>query len=380
MDRTKNQANINIFFTLVRIGLWADVETSDLGIQGFTESVDWEGVYQLAEEQSVIGVVLAGIEHSNVKPPKELLLQWIGEVQILEQQNKSMNQFIGDLIKKMRTADIYTLLVKGQGLAQCYDQPLWRACGDVDLLLSDTNYNKAKLFLAPKSTSTISELKKEKHIAYIIDGWCVELHGNLPSRLFKSIDRVIVELERGIFYGGQVKSLMMNNTEVFTPAPDLDVLFVFTHLLKHFFRGGVGFRQICDWCRLLWTYRDCLKYGQLESRIQRAGLMSEWKTFAALVVNYLGMPAEAMPFYSASAKWKRKASKVVPLILKSGNFGNKRDKSYYSKYPYLLWKTISLWNHTRECLMYMRVFPVDAVKIWGLKFSEGFVELFQKEE
>lgn len=50
----------------------------------------------MAEEQSVIGVVLAGIEHSTIKPPQDLLLQWIGEVQVLEQQNKSMNDFVAN--------------------------------------------------------------------------------------------------------------------------------------------------------------------------------------------------------------------------------------------------------------------------------------------
>lgn len=41
--------------------MWADVESTDLGIQGFTESVDWDKAYQLAVEQSVIGIAFAGI-------------------------------------------------------------------------------------------------------------------------------------------------------------------------------------------------------------------------------------------------------------------------------------------------------------------------------
>ena len=117
-----------VFFKILQAGLWADGESKELQKHGFTDSVDWEKVYQLAEEQSVIGVVLAGIEHSNIQPPQELLLQWIGEVRMLEQQNKSMNQFIEKLVGKMREADIYTLLVKGQGVAQCYERPLWRSC------------------------------------------------------------------------------------------------------------------------------------------------------------------------------------------------------------------------------------------------------------
>ena len=54
--------NQQSFFALVRAGLWSDLESTDLGIQGFIEPVDWEKVYQLAAEQSVIGVVLAGID------------------------------------------------------------------------------------------------------------------------------------------------------------------------------------------------------------------------------------------------------------------------------------------------------------------------------
>ena len=124
--------SVNTFLSLVRAGLWTDAESTDTRNQRFTEPVDWDKVYQLAEEQSVIGVVLVGIEHSNVKPPQEILLQWIGEVQMLEQQNKAMNQFIAELIEKMRKADIYTLLVKGQGIAQCYERPIWSDWGDVD--------------------------------------------------------------------------------------------------------------------------------------------------------------------------------------------------------------------------------------------------------
>lgn len=42
------------------------------------------------------------------------------------------------------------------------------------------------------------------------------------------------------------------------PRAEEDVVYVFAHILQHFFKGGIGLRQICDWCRLLYTYRDSL--------------------------------------------------------------------------------------------------------------------------
>lgn len=105
-----------------------------------------------------------------------------------------------------------------------------------------------------------------------------------------------------VFCGGNVRSWECNGIQVFLPSPDNDVILVFTHFLHHFFIEGVGLRQICDWCRLLYTYKNSLNYGLLESRIRKMGLMSEWKAFASLAVDTLGMPVELMPFYDVRFK------------------------------------------------------------------------------
>ena len=97
-------------------------------------------MYRLAEEQSVVGLVAAGIEHvKDVKVPKEMALQFAGQTLQLEQHNQLMNVFVAELIERLRKKDVYCLLVKGQGVAQCYERPLWRCAGDIDLLLSDNN-------------------------------------------------------------------------------------------------------------------------------------------------------------------------------------------------------------------------------------------------
>ena len=116
---------------------------------------------------------------------------------------------------------------------------------------------------------------------------------------------------------------MNGKTTVFLPSPDNDVFFVFTHFIKHFYKEGMNLRQICDWCRLLWTYKDSLNHELLESRIKKAGLMAEWKAFAALAVEYLGMPVEAMPLYDV--KGKKNAEQILKHILKGEPYNVVRD-------------------------------------------------------
>lgn len=362
---------VDAFFELLRAGLWEqEVHLSQFGV------IDYKKVSVYAEEQAVVGLVAAGLEHvQNVKVPQEVVLNFVSSALQLEQRNASMNKFIADLISKMRGADIYTLLVKGQGVAQCYERPLWRSCGDVDLLLSENNLQAAKVFLSPLANHVGKEESYEQHTAMTIDSWLVELHGSLRTGVNSKIDKGIDDLQNGVFYGGNVRSWLNGNTQVFLPSADIDVLFIFTHILKHFFRNGIGLRQICDWCRILWTFKDSLNHGVLESRIRKMGVMSEWKAFAALAVNNLGMPEEAMPFYSDDIKWVKKSDKILDFILYTGNFGHSRDNSYAHKYPSLLRKIISFGRHTRDSVRYFAIFPLDTVISWLYMTKFGFRDL-----
>jgi hypothetical protein len=343
--------NQQAFFALVRAGLWGGQRL----VPGFKfqvpSEVDWEKVYQLAQEQAVQGLLLQGIEDLKangieLSVPKVLLLQLIGEVQIIEQRNKVMNQFIADLVAKLREADIYTFLVKGQGIAQCYERPQWRTSGDVDLLLSAENFEKAKSLLLPLSSGNKPECNYSKELGYYIDSWSVELHGTQRTGLSSRVDAEIDAVQMDLFYGEKVRPWINEGTTIFLPAADEDVFIVFTHFVKHFYKeGGVTVRQMCDWCRLLWTYKDSLNHKVLERRIERAGLKSEWKAFGRLAVDYLGMPMEAMPLYSKDEKWSRKADKIIAYILKGGE-----------------------WRKYKDTLIVSRIFPLSI-----LRFAPGIL-------
>lgn len=373
MRLDKNQ---QAFFTLLQAGLWTKPEKQ----VSLDSSVDWDVIYRLASEQSVLGLVLAGIDclPNDQKPPKLELLQWIGEIQIMEQQNRAMNDFIARLFVRLKEEYVYAVLVKGQGVAQCYDTPLWRACGDVDLLLDNENFNRAKTFLSQVGSDIHEENPFDKHFSLTVEEMLVELHGTLRAMLAKNSDDGIDAVQEDTLKNKKIREWKHLGTSIPLPCPDNDVIFVFTHILKHFFHYGIGIRQICDLSRLLWTYKDSLDYVLLESRLRKMGLMSEWRAFGTVAVEYLGMPAEAMPFYSPSSGWKRKAKRIVSFVMETGNFGHNRDSSYYNKYPGIVVQLISLWRHTCDSARHFLIFPVDAIKIWCRMVGMGISDAFRK--
>lgn len=367
MQLDKNQ---QAFFELLRAGLWEkDARLSQ------NKDIDYSAIMCLAEEQSVVGLVAAGIEHAaDVKVPQQCALQFAGQAIQLEQRNKAMNVFVAKLIELLRKEDIYAILVKGQGIAQCYEKPLWRSSGDVDLLLSDSNYDRAKKVLIPLATMVETEYTHFKHLGMTIDGWEVELHGTQHSRLSKRVDDGIDATQRELFYGGKVRSWMNGGSQVFLPAPDEDVIFVFTHILHHFFFEGIGLRQICDWCRLLWTYKDKLNRELLESRIRKMGLMSEWKVFSAFAVKWLGMSVEAMPLFddndNHTVNLDKKADKICKFVLEVGNFGHKQRRDY-SGMSYLRRKFVSVWGRFSDMLRHFQLFPKDSIVFFGGVLRSG---------
>ena len=114
------------------------------------------------------------------------------------------------------------------------------------------------------------------------------------------------------------------DVQVFLPAPTEDVFLVFTHFIKHFYKEGMTLRQVCDWCRLLYTYRKSLDSGKLESWIRKSGLMGEWKTFGSLAIEYLGYPKDSMPLLNVNddLNLKHKAERLMAFIL-GGYSGSK---------------------------------------------------------
>lgn len=353
----KRDNTIEAFFALVRGGLWEQ----DVLLQPYGE-IDFNEIIRLAEEQAIVGLVTAGFEHvSDIKVPKDVALQFVGQALQLEQQNKAMNSFIATLVEKMRAADIYSLLLKGQGIAQCYERPLWRSCGDVDLFLSEDNYLKAKQFLIPLASSVEKEGEYALHLGMTIDPWVIELHGSLRCGLSKRIDKNLDDIKNDIFFGGNVRSWVNGNSQVFMPGIVVDLVYVFTHILNHFYKGGIGMRQLCDWSRLLWTYRETLDKVQLQSRIRKMGLMIEWKAFGAFIVEYLGMPAEVVPLYSPDKRWKRKADRICSFIMEVGNFGHNRDNKYYGK-PFIIRKIISFGRRCGDLVRHATIFPLDSIR------------------
>ena len=348
---------------MLKAGLWEqDIRLLPYG------SINYQEIFRLAQAQSITGLVTAGLEHAkDIKVPQESVFPFMSVVLSIEQQNAAMNHFIVEMIGKLREEGINSVLLKGQGIAQCYERPLWRASGDVDLFLDKEGFERAKIFFRPLVSKFDPDNEFAKSINMQYDSWIVEIHANQYTGISSKIDKVLDEIHEDIFKNQDTRLWQNGSVNIDLPSADNDVLLVFTHILKHLYKGGIGLRQICDWVRLLWTYKDSIDISLLKKRLEDMQLTTIWKAFGSLAVNILGIDSVAMPFYDSSQRWEKKSERLLSFILTTGNMGHNRDTSYYGRYPYLIRKMISLYIRIKDVICLSRIFPLDSLRfLYGI--------------
>lgn len=346
------------FLALVKAGLREqEARLSPFG------KVDYEKVMLLAEEQSVVGLVTAGLEHVvGVKVPQEWVLQFVGLALQLEQRNDAMSKFTAVAVDKMRKYGLNPLLVKGQGIGQCYERPQWRASGDIDFFFSWEDYPKAVEFFTSWSGNVVQNSRYTKSFGVLMEPWFIEVHGTLRSTLSSRQVREIDAVQKDTFDNKKFRVWKNGDTEIYLPEANNDLIFVFTHFVRHFYKERVCIRQLCDWCRLLWTYRKDIDGKLLEGRLRRAGLLDEWRAFAAVAVGYLGMPIEFMPLYdekdNQNEKLRKQGEQIVRIIMEGSTGSKVKDTWRIAKvFP---WHTIqflpSIFFHLNWLKVKERVF------------------------
>jgi hypothetical protein len=304
----------NAFFSLLRAGLW----NREPDGQYFPLSPEmWKRIYVLARKQTVSGIIYDGIMKlpADHFPPKNLLLEWTVLVAIVEDRNKRMNQCVGELHTLFDENRITAFLIKGQGVAALYDNPLHRICGDIDWFFPDKeNFDRANRLIEKHRIKVGRDAGFST--SYVWKGFLIEHHRHLLdiSNQFLSgyLRRMQQEESAHSVY------LNVDGQKIVLPSPVLTHLSVNSHILKHLLAFGISIRQLCDSARVCYAYHNEEERESLKKIYNKLGIYRWMQLLNYLLVNYLGMPQEYLPF---SLTPQQKAGWMMQDILQAGNFG-----------------------------------------------------------
>lgn len=256
---------MSLFVELIQIALGTRTVLSRIPSEN-----DWQQIYETAAKQSLVGVVLHGIEELRAKNaelsvPKVLLLQWIGEVQVIEQQNKKLNEAAEHLTRIFKNGGLRSCVLKGQGVARMYDGPLSlrRQPGDIDLWV-EGGREKVLQFLKKSFLKTGTVVIHHVDTS-IIDGVETEVHFQ-PSYSYNYL--------RYIKYKKFFKEEANQQFDHFDehvgfayPTNRFNAVYLMMHIFRHVFHEGIGLRQLMDYYFVLIHLTDEERkwaYGKLK--------------------------------------------------------------------------------------------------------------------
>lgn len=354
MDRKKTSEPVRAaLLALLRGGLWEqDVKPHPC----FPLSRDsWEEVFLLSKQQTVTGVAFRGLHHlpDGMLPPESLLLRWMAAADGIERKNKEMNLALDSLLTLFARHGLHPILQKGQGLASLYAYPLLRECGDIDLYFVDEKeFESASDSIQAQGIRLVR--KADGSLLYSWQGIPVEHHIRLidlyhPPHNTKKTD-LIWEFRR-------MALSTASDLEVTVPAPSLNLLLQYAHILKHALGRGIGLRQLCDLALSCDRWHTDIMPDVLKGVCRQAGLTKWVSLLHAFLTERLGLASDRLPYPKTAAN----TQPLLEIIWRGGNFGH---QAYRLTRPTLLHKIQTAEAFRRNISFAFRYAPKEALAIF----------------
>jgi len=285
---------MSLFVELIQIALGTRTVLSRIPSEN-----EWQRIYETAAKQSLVGVVLSGIEvirakNAELSVPKMLLLQWIGEVQMIEQQNKKLNEAAGHLTSIFKNGGLRSCVLKGQGVARLYDVRCKKS--DVRSQNSEQSSESLKVQESQGASGSLSLRRQPGDIDLWVEGGREKVLRFLKSSCLKTGTVVIHHVDTSIIDGVETEvhflpsysynylryikykkffkeeaNLQFDHFDEQVgfayPTNKFNAVYLMMHIFRHVFHEGIGLRQLMDYYLVLIHLTDEERkwaYGKLK--------------------------------------------------------------------------------------------------------------------
>lgn len=277
---------------------------------------DWPALIAFARKQALTGVCMPPQRPVNLGQGQ--LLEWIGQVQLIEQRNNLLNKRIDQLFGTLEQAGFDCCLLKGQGNAEMYPNPLVRCSGDIDVWI---DADEDKVYQYVRDIIPYAE-ESFKHIHFpIFKDVPVDIH-SMPLRFYSGHFRKKLEqwisLNKAEQFAHKIK-LTGIEREVSAPTRRFNAVYQMGHMLIHTFDEGVGLRQVVDYYYVLKGLE--ITEGErieLEVTLRELGMYKFARAIMWIETHLLGLPDDRCIVEQDS----RIGDRLLKDILEGGNFGH----------------------------------------------------------
>lgn len=281
---------------------------------------EWEEALDIANEQAILGVLLTAMEEMEDKlllPSKPILLQWIGNGQIVEQNSQKMEEAAETVVKYFHENGFACQILKGSAVARYYPHPLMRSSGDIDVWLDGGRkkiYDFARAF--DKDSKLYGVNYHHIHL-HLIEEIHIEVH-IWPSYYCSPI-------RNRRFH--QFCEMYRPTMESSMPCLAFDRVFILAHCYRHICGDGVGLRQVMDYFYVLRQGFTEEERADSEKWIRKLGMGRFAEGLMWVLREVFGLEEK----YFVVEPNEKEGRFILNEILLTGNMGHSDQRSWGSK-------------------------------------------------
>ena len=287
-----------LFLMLVRLGIGTISNVSQPG------QVDWHGLETIAERQRISAIMLDGIERlpNGKRPPKELLLQWIGStVQSFEYRYVLYRHTIAELAGFYNRHGFQMMILKGYACSINWPKPEHRPYGDIDIWLFGRQKDADALM--SKELGIKVDASHHHHTVFNWRDFTVENHYdfvNVHARKSSAdLEKIFKELG-----SDDSHSVAVNGEKVYLPSPNLHALFLIRHMVSHFASSGISLRQVLDWAFFVEKHTQEVDWQWLLPLLEEYHMIEFFNCINAICIEDLGFAPSIFPYIQFSPELK----------------------------------------------------------------------------
>ena len=251
--------------------------------------IDWHAVYGLAIRQGVSAILLDAISRvpNDERPPKFLLLQWIGQTTMMERMYARHKERIASLAAFYKQHGVRMLLLKGYGCSLCYPKPEHRPTGDIDVYLFGKQ--KEADALVEKRLDIKVHREYHKHSTFNYGGVEVENHAKFIDDVSHKSNIRFEQILMSVLEKEECLQSPIDN--VLLPSPTFNALFLLRHTGEHFASNEIALRHVLDVGTFFQKYHLQIDWALVFNVYKKERMLQFFNAIATLCVEYLGIDA-----------------------------------------------------------------------------------------
>lgn len=302
------------FYELIRLSVDSSYDMPDSISQA-----EWPLIYEMAEKQSLCGILYKGIMRltGSKMPPEKLREKWFVKCYACDLTNHKAYVAVAHICKWLKEQGYRCCILKGQGNSLMYNDRYSRSVGDIDVWV-EGGYKKVLKFA--RKYCNKNEICYH-HIEFNdFEGFPVEIHYR-PSFINNMIGNRYLQkyfTRHSNEQFANYKELPDNLGSVCVPTADFNRIFQLTHIVRHFFQGGIGMRQIMDYYFVLKQGFTAQERDRDVKLIHRMGLYNIARSVMYVEQRVLGLDRK----YILVEPDPKTGNKMLTEIMKAGNFGH----------------------------------------------------------